>query len=148
MVLLDQLDEELRLARRPMPELFSQLVASACLRLATFKGTAPTARIERLIAAKAWTDAAIALIELEIPTWNVRRLVREDGEWLCSLSRQPNLPEALDDTVEASHEILPLAILRAFVEVCRMSGVAPAVFSTVPQVAPTTEQIICCGNFA
>src|SRR5262245_44795373 len=32
------------------------------------------ARIERPIASQAWTDAALALVELELPQWQVRRL--------------------------------------------------------------------------
>jgi len=143
----DRLEEELQLACRPTPELFANLAAAACVRLAP-KGTASAARIERLIAAGAWTDAALALVELEIPTWKIRRLVHEDGEWLCSLSRQPNLPVALDDLVEARHEKLPLAILAAFVEARRIRGAAPAASPTVPQVAVRPEQIVCCDNFA
>ena len=61
--------------------------------------------------ARAWNDAALALVELELPAWKLRRLVHENGKWHCSLSRHPNLPVALDDTATASHEVLPLAIL-------------------------------------
>ena len=28
--------------------------------------------------------AALALVELELPAWKLRRLIYEDGEWLCS----------------------------------------------------------------
>jgi hypothetical protein len=78
--------------------------------------TRPTAaRIDRLIEARAWNDAALALVELELPRW-LRRLVYENGKWHCSLSRHPNLPVALDETATASHEVLPLAILAALVE--------------------------------
>jgi hypothetical protein len=73
----------------------------ACTRLPAGKA----ARIDQLIDAGAWNDAALALIELELPAWKLRRLVYEDGEWLCSLSRQPNLPLALDDTADARHEV-------------------------------------------
>jgi hypothetical protein len=144
----DRLDEKLQLACRPTPEFFTKLAAAACVRLAALRGTAPAARLERLIATGAWTDAAIALVELEIPAWKIRRLVHEDGEWLCSLSRQPNLPVALDDLVEARHEKLPLAILAALVEARRIRGAAPAASPTVPHVAVRPEQIICCDNFA
>jgi hypothetical protein len=63
-----------------------------------------------------WADAATALVELELPARKFRRAVYEGGERLCSLSRQPNLSLELDDTVDARHEKLALAILRAFVE--------------------------------
>ena len=74
-----------------------------------------TITLDRLIETGAWTDAAITLIGFELPHWSVRRLVSEDGKWLCSLSRQPNLPIVLDEPVEGSHAVLTLAVLRAFV---------------------------------
>ena len=64
----------------------------------------------------AWTDAALALIELELPQWRVRRLAYDDGEWYCSLSRGRELPDWLDQPVEGRHADLALAILSAFVE--------------------------------
>jgi hypothetical protein len=70
---------------------------------------ATAARIDELIEARAWNDAALTLVELELPAWKQRRLIYEDGKWHCSLSRHPNLPVALDDTATASHEVLPLA---------------------------------------
>jgi hypothetical protein len=75
------------------------------------KRTGKAARIAQLFGGGAWSDAALALIELELPAWKPRRLVYEDGEWHCSLSRHPNLPVALDDTANASHDVLPLAII-------------------------------------
>jgi hypothetical protein len=145
---LDQLDDELRLARRPTLELFSKVFAAVCARFAAPRGMCGAARIERLIATEAWTDAALAFIELETPAWRVRRLVCEDGEWLCSLSRQPNLPLVLDDTVEAGHELLPLAILRAFVEARCKHAVSPRAISAVPQVQMASEPLICCDSFS
>jgi hypothetical protein len=144
----DRLDEELRLARSPMPDLFSDVVETTCRRLPVLKESSLVARFKRLIEAGAWTDAAIALVELEIPDWKVRRVVCEGGEWVCSLSRQSNLPMALDDTVDASHQTLPLAILRAFVEARRGSAVAPLAIFTVPPVQPASEPWICCDNFS
>jgi hypothetical protein len=147
-VLIERADEALRLARAPMPDLFFKVVESACARLPMLKKSGPVARFERLIDASAWSEAALALVELEIPAWKVRRLVCEGGEWLSSLSRQPNLPMALDDTVEASHQVLPLAILRAFVEVRRRSVVAPETTSAVPRIRPPSHGMICCDSFA
>ena len=105
-------------------------------------------RIDRLIAASAWTDAAFALIALELPAWRLRRLAYEDGEWHCALSRQPNLPAMLDDTADASHELMPLAILRAFLQARRMAEFAPQAISTVPQIEIGADNIMCCDNFA
>ena len=58
-----------------------------------------------------------------MPGWKLRRLICENGEWFCSLSRQPNLPAALDDTADASHDVLPLAILLAFGGARRMAAI-------------------------
>jgi len=92
--------------------------------------------------------AALALIELELPAWKLRRLVYEDGEWLCSLSSHPNLSVALDDTVDARHEVLPLAILSAFVEARRRaSAMRETSLQTVPPVRQSSGYAICCGNF-
>jgi len=106
-------------------------------------------RLDQLIEAGAWSDAALALIELELPAWKLRRLVYEDGEWFCSLSKQPNLPVAIDDTADARHEVLPLAILSAFVEARRGTSAARETSSPiVPRVQPTSGIVICCDNFA
>src|SRR5208283_1867676 len=106
-------------------------------------------RLAQLIEAGAWSDAVLALIELELPGWKLRRLVYEDAEWLCSLSEKPNLPMAFDDTADATNEELPLAILSAFVEARRRAAATPETSSpTVPQVRPTSGYAICCDNFA
>ena len=68
-------------------------------------------RIEQLIQSQAWTDAALALIELELPQWQLRRLVYDDGEWYCALSRQREMPDWLDQSVESHHADLARAIL-------------------------------------
>ena len=93
---------------------------------------AKTARIERLIQSGAWTDAALALIDLELPQWQIRRIAYDEGEWHCALSRQRELPDWLDQSVEARHADLALAILSAFVEVQRIS--APLSRPSVPAV--------------
>ena len=72
-----------------------------------------------MVEAEAWTDAALALIEMELPGWKLRRLAYEDGEWICSLSSQPYLPAQIDDTADSNHEVLALALLSAFVEARR-----------------------------
>jgi hypothetical protein len=103
----------------------------------------------RLAEMGAWTEATLALIQLELPRWTVRRLVYDNGEWLCSLSQQSNLPMALDDCAEASHEVLPLAILCAFVEACRRRYKVQESVPAVPQVAqPSVDYIMCCENYS
>lgn len=149
-VLLDRLDDELRAASALTPNLFAKIIACACLRIPVLSKSGKANRADRLIEAGAWTNAALALIALELPAWTVKRLACENGEWLCSLSRQPHLPATLDDRVDAVHEILPLAVLRAFIEARRSNSVAHdfEVAPTAPKLRPMTEQLICCDNFA
>jgi len=150
-LLLDRLDEEVRLAPKPALHLFAKIIGSVCRHIPILNRPKKAGRIDRLIDAEAWTDCALALIELELPGWQLRRLVYEGGEWLCSLSRQPNLPLELDDTVEASHEVPALAVLRAFVEV-RRRGRAPTPMdnrnASVPLLASAFGETICCDNFS
>ncbi len=102
----------------------------------------------RLMEAGAWTEAALALIGIEQPAWKLRRLAYEDGEWYCSLSKRPNLPAELDETTDAHHEILPLAILRACSEAqSRTATVGLKESARVPQVKPAVANAICFDNF-
>jgi hypothetical protein len=146
-ILLDRLDEELRRATEPTVDLFSKVIASACTRIQVLSKSGKVGRMERLIQSGAFTDAAFTLIALERPAWSLRRLACEDGKWFCSLSREARLPAALDDTADAVHELMPLAILLAFVQACRMTALAPEARTTVPQVAPLTDGFVCCDNF-
>jgi hypothetical protein len=148
-VSLERLEREARLAPTPTHDLLSKITRSACPRLQLLRSTGKPIQADRSIGAGAWTDAAIALIGVELPGWQLRRLVYQDGEWLCSLSRQPNLPIELDDTADASHEVLALAILCAFVEALRrIARERKALTATLPQVTPGEEQPVCCDNFA
>ena len=141
------LADRLRRAATADPEIFAA-IADDCTRIAILRKAGKAARLDQLLANGAWTDAALTMVAMELSAWTVRRLVYEDGEWLCSLSRQPNLPIAFDDPVEASHQVLALAALRAVIEVRRRSSSVPEGMSTVPQVRPTSDQLICCDNFA
>jgi hypothetical protein len=146
---LGRLEEELRPAQAVTPELMCDIIVQTCGRFAAH--SAAPAKIERLIGSGAFTDAALALVELELRQWKLRRLICEDGEWHCSLSKQPTLPAGLDETAEASHEILPLAILIAFIEALRQSlGSREPLARTVPPVQPAQAQDypVCCDNFA
>jgi hypothetical protein len=147
-VLLDRLDDELQAAPGAERAVFAKIIGSVCSRIPVLSKSGKAAPIERLIEAGAWTDAAMAVIELETPGWTLRRLVYENGEWLCSLSRHPNMPADLDDSADAAHHILPLAILRAFVEARRRSEFATESTSSVPQFRPAAHGVVCCDNFA
>jgi hypothetical protein len=145
---LDVLDNALRNAQGPSVDLLSKIIAGACTRIPALARAEPLTRVIRLAEIGAWTEATFALIKLELPLWQVRRLAYENGEWLCSLSRQPNLPMALDDCAEASHEVLPLAMLCAFLEACRRRYRVRESVSAVPRVAqPSVEHIMCCENY-
>ena len=144
---LGRLEAQLRSAPTPTSELLSDVIAEACDSFPEGK-TAAKLRINQLIAAGAWTDAALALVELELPQWSLRRIVYEDGEWHCCLSRQPQLPLGLDEVAEASHEILSLAILVAFLEARRHAAASAMAVTTVPHIGPTPDFAMCCDNFA
>ncbi len=145
---LDRLTYRLRLAPALTPDLFSHFVAEVCTRLPALSQSI-AGRPEQLARSGAWSDAVLALIELELPAWKLRRLVYEDGEWHCSLSAQPSLPAELDDTADASHDVLPLAILCAFLEARRRTGSARQ--SGAPmiwKIQAAAGCAVCCDNFA
>jgi hypothetical protein len=141
-----ELNERLRDADAVTAELMREVIGQAGRR---FLSTGKAARLERMIATGAWTDAALALIELELPLWQVRRLAYDEGEWYCALSRQRELPDWLDQSVEARHADLALAILRAFVDAQTIA--APSSRTSVPAVpreANPRYDPLCCDNFA
>jgi hypothetical protein len=130
-------------------ELISFVIAESCRRFPSIGRTDKTMRIARLIASAAWTDVALALIDLELPQWQVRRIAYDEGEWHCALSRERELPDWLDSSIEARHTDLALAILNAFVEA--QSAAAPSRQTSVPAVrsdANAFYQPVICDNFA
>src|SRR3981189_2760389 len=82
---LEGLLEQLRLAPAATSDLFSNIVADACPRLSRTEQSAKAAHIRWLSEAGAWTDAAPRPLELALPEWTVRRLIRDDSAWICSL---------------------------------------------------------------
>src|ERR1700759_2433317 len=118
---LGELNARLRDAGAADAALVNEVIGTACLRYPSLGQTEKTARLAQLIQSGAWTDAALALIDLELPMWQVRRLAYDEGEWYCSLSRERELPNWLDEAIEATHPDLALAILSAFVEAQRIS---------------------------
>jgi hypothetical protein len=146
---VDLLDGELHSAPSATAPVFRKVVESgACTRLVSLRQMGKTIALDRMIEAGAWTDAAITLIGFELPDWRLRRLVCEDGEWLCSLSRRPNLPLFLDEPAEGSHRVLPLAILRAFVAARCVNIEARQAATSVPRVPARPAYVFCCDNLA
>lgn len=93
---------------------FTAICLAACKRLPAMRRTAEAKRLDHLVEAGAWTDAALALIALELPTWQLRRLTFDEGEWHCALSQERNMPDWLDDAIETHHADMATAILDAF----------------------------------
>src|SRR3984893_263601 len=144
-----ELNDRLRGADVVTADLISEIIGETCQRFPPIRPTEKTARIERVIRSDAWMDAALALIDLELPQWQVRRIAYDEGEWHCALSRQRELPEWLDQSIEAHHADLALAILSAFVDVHRVP--APSCRTSVPLVRRDAELPcipVCCDNFA
>ena len=133
------LSDRLGNATTVTPKLMSDLVAGVCRRFPSFGQPEKTTRIRELIQFRAWTDAALALIDLELPFWQARRIAYDEGEWYCALSRERELPDWLDRSVEARHPDLALAILSAFIEAQRISS--PSIQTSVPVVAPHGDEL-------
>jgi len=143
-----ELGDRLRDAHAMTANLMSRVIGETCRRFPSMGQTGKTARIGQLMGFGAWTDAALALIDLELPLWQVRRIAYDEGEWYCALSRERELPDWLDRSIEARHADLSLAILSAFVEARRIS--APASRPSVPTVSRDANPLyepVCCDNF-
>jgi hypothetical protein len=146
---LSELDARLCSAPALTAELLSDVVGSVCARFSLLRNTERAARAEQMIRSGAWTDATLALLALELPQWQLRRLIYDDGEWHCALSSQREMPEWLDQSIEAHHADLTIAILRAFVGARQVN--APSTRSSVPaspRAAGELHEAVCCDNFA
>jgi hypothetical protein len=143
------LGDRLRDAYVVTAEFLSDIISQTCRRFPSIGQSGKTARVERLIQSEAWTDAALALINLELPQWQIRRIAYDEGEWYCALSRQRELPDWLDQSVEARHADLALALLSAFVEAQSISAPLskPSVPAVRSDVSPFYEPV-CSDNFA
>jgi len=143
------LGDQLRNAGDVTAELLSDIVHATGRRLSSADQNARAARVAQLIESQAWTDAALALIDLELPQWQVRRLAYDDGEWYCALSRQRDLPDWLDQSIETRHADLALAMLSAFVEAQRIASTSSRTsVPAVPHHANLSYEPVCSDNFA
>jgi hypothetical protein len=143
------LGEKLLAAHDMTPALMTEILEGTCRRIPLQGHTATVLRLKQLIDVRAWTDAALALIELELPLWHIRRVTYDAGEWYCALSRQCELPDWLDQSIEARHQNLALAILTAFVEA--QGAMTPSGRPSVPVVSREVDADcipLCCENFA
>ena len=139
------LGEKLRAADEMSPELMAEILDVTCRR-ALLQSNA--AKAQHLKDARAWTDAALALLELELPRWHIRRIAYDGGEWHCALSWQRELPDWLDQSIETRHPDLALAILIAFVEAQRAMPLSRQSVPVIPRKADAEGIPVCCENFA
>ena len=142
------LGNRLRKAQGMTRPLMLEIIDKACRRYPSLGQSERTARVMQLIDAEAWTDAALALMELELSLWHVRRIAYDEGEWHCALSRERELPDWLDAAVEGCHGDLAVAMLSAFAEV--QARTVEASRPSVPNVRPALDPLVepaSCDNF-
>jgi len=146
---LDRLAERVRCASAPNAPLFEDVIANGCQRAPVLIRMGKAARLQQLIDAGAWAEAALVLIELELAQWKPRRIVFDDGEWHCRLSAQPYLPEGFDDVVDTCHDVLALSILGALLAARRQLAGDASQHSSVPDRVPASSDRVrvCCDNF-
>jgi hypothetical protein len=128
--------------------MFTVICLACCKRLPAMRRSADARRLDRLVEAGAWTDAALALIAIELPAWQLRRLVFDEGEWHCALSTRRDMPDWLDDAVEMHHPDMATAILDAFRVVVSREGTSH--LAQVPKVRATERTDfapIPCENY-
>jgi hypothetical protein len=77
----DELDAALQSATALSTSLFRKVV-QGCTRLESLRRSGKAAALNELAEAGAWTDAALHLLELELPHWTIRRLSHEGDDWL------------------------------------------------------------------
>ncbi len=126
---------------------FTAICLASCKRLPAMRRTAEAQRLDHLVEAGAWTDAALALIALELPSWQLRRLTFDEGEWHCALSQERNMPDWLDDAVETHHADMATAILEAFRGAIGRDGTSH--LAIVPISAPQRTDFtpMLCENY-
>jgi hypothetical protein len=130
-------------------ELFSRIIVTTARRLWAPSEAAKAVQLHDLLEAGALTQAALSLIELELPFWKLRRIAYDEGEWHCAMSRQRELPEWLDEAVEARHPSLTLAILSAYLETVGQIELSRAPSRpSVPQTRAEPYEPLYCENFA
>jgi hypothetical protein len=139
------LGNRLRNAQVMTQPLMLEIIDKACRRFPSLGQSERIARVTRLIEAEAWADAALALMEVGLPLWQVRRIAYDEGEWHCALSRERELPDWLDAAVEARHADLALALLSAFIEVeaLALEVSRPSVPTIRPAPDPLYEPVGC-----
>ncbi len=126
---------------------FTAICLTSCNRLPAMRRTAEAQRLDHLVEAGAWNDAALALIALELPNWQLRRLTFDEGEWHCALSPERNMPDWLDDAVETHHADMASAILEAFRGAIDRDGTSHLAIVPVSTTERTDFTPMLCENY-
>src|SRR5579872_6139613 len=139
---------KLQAAVEPTPDLMAEILDLSRRRALIPGHGAAALHLEQCMDAGAWIDAALALLEMELPLWQIRRIAYDGGEWDCALSRQRELPDWLDQSLEARHPDLALAILSVYVEA--QAAAASIGRPSLPETSRPDPDFIplCCDNFA
>jgi hypothetical protein len=135
------------------PAAASELV-SAALDLMVARRAAPyradwTRRVHALIEAQAWTDAVLAIAELD-RSRAIHYVVYEDGEWHCRIGAQWAVPHWLGDSAEFCHPVLALAILGALVDTLGWApetNLSPAPAPRWPAGETGSISAVSCDNY-
>ena len=144
---LGRIMDQLRVADNPSVEVLSS-IGKERSRISLSRQSSMAERITSLISTGAWTDAALCLMESELPLWKLRRLVYDDGRWYCAISYQRALPEWLDQPVEADHQNLPLALLSALVGALLQRSASEPVSTPAAPAMDVRYDALGCDNFA
>jgi hypothetical protein len=140
---------KLRAAENVTPQLMAESLDLSRRRLLAERLRERALHLDQLVDAGAWTDAALELVELELPLWHVRRIAYDAGEWFCALSCQRELPDWMDQAIEARHPNLALAILGAYVEAQRAANSSSSTSVPASPRRPEPADVpLCCDHFA
>jgi hypothetical protein len=141
---LERLSDRIRNADSITPDLWTAATAP----MQASNTSAQIARqIARQVAAFAWTDAALSLLEAALPDWSARRILHEDAEWLCGLSCRPSFPLEFDQMAEGRHADLGLAILAAIVE-AHLSELSATPAAVSPSSCPDLGTVLDAADYA
>jgi hypothetical protein len=101
---LDRLADSVRAAHEPSLVILSKILDEACARIHNL-GQSAKDRIIRLAELDAWNEVALALIELELPAWQIRRLASETASGSARYRGSP-ICQSHSMTVPRPHTVL------------------------------------------
>ena len=112
----DELMHRLQKAEHPSKNLFDDVI-SIYPRVISLIRAGRAKRLQELMQAGAWLETALELLRLARSAWSLRRLIRDDEDWVCSLSRSTFVPIEIDDMAEYRHADPAVAVLGALLQV-------------------------------